>query len=76
MNTATPLIPGAHCCCCSLSEWRLQGRRFAPVNFRFWPVGDREGQSRSPTGVTLDLRLFRDLQCVVDVDAEVPDSAF
>ena len=41
-----------------------------------WPVSDREGQSRSPTSVTLDFRLFRDLQCVVDVDAEVPDSAF
>jgi len=31
------------------------------VSFRFWPVSDRDGQSRSPTGVTLDLRLFRGL---------------
>lgn len=43
---------------------------------RLWPVSDRERQSRSPTSVTLDFRLFRDLQCVIDVDAEVPDSAF
>jgi hypothetical protein len=46
------------------------------VNVVFWPHSDRERQSRPPTSVTLDFRLFRDLQCVVDVDAEVPDSAF
>ena len=46
------------------------------VNGRSWPVSDRYCLSRSPTGVKLDLRLFRDLQSIVDVDAEVPDSAF
>jgi len=38
---------------------------------RIWPISDRDSPSRSPTGVTLGFCLFRDLQCVVYVDAEV-----
>lgn len=45
------------------------------VNAPFWPISDRECASRSPTDVTLDLGLLRDLQGVIDVNAEVPDSA-